>query len=906
MVRPRKRRRATGPAPTNLPEVPSSFVGRVADIAAVTQRMEQGRLVTITGPGGMGKTRTALRVAQGRLASFSAHRGGGVWLCDLTEARTGAEILAVVAAAIGVRLAGSSDALVARDVGHAIARMGRVLLLLDNFDRLTSEAASTVGLWLAVAPQAHFLVTSRVPLDLPGEQLWPLQPLPGDEGAELFTRRACQVRPSFEATGSDREVVRQIVGALDGMPLAIELAATRMAVLSAAQLRERLGRPLEVLDAQGSTGRHASMRRTVLDSVELLACAEARAFAACAVFRNGFAFEAADAVLGGVIVERHAVLGTLEALVRRSLLRAVFSAGDDEARFAFFETVRDVAEELLAAEPAREELERRHVAHYAGLGRRLGREATIHSGSGALVRLGRDLENLVQAHAAALRPGGAGASVAVAIALGLDPLLSARGSSRLRLRLLDASVAGLPESPGASALTEALLARGLAWRELGELTLARADFERGLSLATRDGQPGVAAQALTRIGEIVDVAGSTGEARGCFARALELLREAPDDASRTLREAEAFVRMGHAHRREGQLEAAAAATHEATPRYRGLGNEEGLAGALYEAAVIAMFRGEAEAAQRWFDEGLRVARRAGVSAIAGALTTARGCLLQERGAIDQALAHHAEAARAFHELGSRYREPSALYYLATAYLERGDTRDAERVLRRARECIQGVGSPRYEALIDACRSCALAAAGDLGAARAVLADAERAGAQCSSEPALEATLQIHQLSLRLRSGEWREAESITAAARALATAHPSDDSRFALRVLLSIVGPSSPRSAAALVVWEEGRAFRTPHASHRVELPPRSPGRRILVLLASRRIDAPGDVVPVEEIIDAGWPGERIRPDAALNRAYVALATLRKLGLREALVTGAGGYCLDPAVAVRLASPDDR
>jgi hypothetical protein len=162
------------------------------------------------------------------------------------------------------------------------------------------------------------------------------------------------------------------------------------------------------------------------------------------------------------------------------------------------------------------------------------------------------------------------------------------------------------------------------------------------------------------------------------------------------------------------------------------------------------------------------------------------------------------------------------------------------------------------------------------------------------------------LSYRLRSGEWREARSIAAAARALATAHPSDDSRFALRVLLSIVGPSSPRSEAALVVWEEGRAFRTPHASHRVELPPRSPGRRILVLLASRRIEVPGEVVPVEEIIDAGWPGERIRPEAALNRAYVALATLRKLGLREALVTGAGGYCLDPAVSVRLASPDDR
>jgi tetratricopeptide (TPR) repeat protein len=688
------------------------------------------------------------------------------------------------------------------------------------------------------------------------------------------------------------------------MPLAIELAATRMAVLSPSQLRERLGRSLALLGREGG-GKHASMRRTILDSVELLSRAEARVFGACAVFRNGFSLQAAESVLGGVVVRQDDVLRMLESLTRRSLLRADFAPANDEASFAFFETVREVAGELLLADPAREELVQRHVAHYCAMATQLGREATVRSGGSAFVELARDLDNLVQAHAAALGPGGAGARVAIAIALGLDPLLSARGSSGLRLRLLDASIDGLAELPKPTELTEALLARGLAWRELGELTRARADFERGLSLATHHAQPGLAALALTRIGEIIDVAGATSEALTCFGRALDLLRDAPDDSLRKLREAEAFVRMGHAHRREGQLEAAGAAVGQAIVRYRLLGNDEGLAGALYEAAVIAMFLGESDAARGWFDEGLEVARRAGVRAIAGALTTARGSLLQELGSIDAALAHHAEAAQVFRELGSRYRETSALYYLATAYLERGDTREAQLVLLRARERVVGVGSPRYEALIDGGRACALATAGDYAGARAALEDAERAGAMCPSEPALAATLQIHRLSLALRTGEARDPVAAVAAARALATAHPSDDSRFALRLLLSAVGPTTPRPESTLVVWSEGRAFRLPLAARRVDLPSRSPVRRILMLLASRRMDAPGDVVPVEAIIEAGWQGERIRPEAALNRVYVALATLRKLGLREALVTAAGGYCLDPAIAVRFASREE-
>jgi predicted ATPase len=900
---------------TNLHDVGTSFVGRAGDVAALGARFDGGaRLVTVTGPGGMGKTRLAIRFADTMVGAYSAHGGGGVWFCDLIDARSAMGMTAIVASTLGIRLdQQAGEAAAARELARAIGRRGRMLLVLDNLEHLLSEGTTLVEQWLAAAPRTQLLVTSRVALGLATEEVWPLSPLTPEEGAELFVERARRVRPDLATATTEREVVSDIVEELEGLPLAIELAASRMAVLSTGQLRERLRRPLDVLTT-GRAGRHGSMRRTVLDSVQLLSAEERAAFVACACFRNGFTLEAAESV---VLREgaSPSVLPVIEALARSSLVRtqAVPALGG-ELRLSLFEAIREVAAELLGQDPARERLAARHAAFYAGLAERLGPEAS-NGDRRASRRLDLDVENLLAAHAHALATAGSdpsgpepSAHQALVIALALEPVLSARGLTLLRVRLLDGAIRAAGAGVEVGELAAAFQARGLAERELGDMQAARASLERGLALAGEEARPALAAMAHTRIGEILDVAGATAEAHVRFARALELLRQAPEDRGRDLGEAETYLRSAHAHRREGGLARAEIAVTEAVDRYRRLGHDEGLGAALYEAAVIVMFQSRAEVAMARFDEGLTVARRADARAVVGALTTARGGLLQEQGALDDALFHHAEAARIFRELGSRYRETSALYYLATAYLERGDASEADRLLVQALERARGVGSPRYEALIESCRAVALGKLEDADAAAEAMARARRSQARCEREPALAATVAVHGFTVELCGGgpdRTGRRAPVLGEARALVAAHPSDDSRFALRVLVAQGRATPPDQRRALRIGPAGESFALPGEEGAVDLTRRGPLSRVLLLLATRRREAPGEPVPVEDVIRAGWPDERIDARSALNRAYVALATLRKLGLRGILQTTAGGYCLHPGVAVRFTATDD-
>ena len=324
----KKRSKATRAFRPNGQDAASSFVGRAAELTAIAERLDRARLVTILGPGGIGKTRLALRTAA-NLGAEDAHPGG-VWFCDLTEARHRADIAATVASTLGVRFfegdSGRDDATaMIAELGVALERRGGLVLVLDNLEHLIDDARMVVHAWLRAAPETRFLATSRISLGLPGEELWPLPPLPGAEAADLFLARARQVRPDVATTEADLAAVSAIVQTLEGMPLAIELAASRMEIMSPAQLSQRLERPLDLLSrAQGQhdksqpdKGRHASVRRTVLDSGQLLSTEDRAAFVACAVFRDGFALEAAEAVVGASAMDR------LASLTRSSLVRAV-------------------------------------------------------------------------------------------------------------------------------------------------------------------------------------------------------------------------------------------------------------------------------------------------------------------------------------------------------------------------------------------------------------------------------------------------------------------------------------------------------------------------------------------------------------------------------------------------------
>lgn len=878
-MKPSKTRRTT-----NLRPAASSFVGRASDLSAIAKQLDGERLVSILGAGGLGKTRLAMQLAEARLDAYAAHDGGGAWFCDLSEAHDANAVASAVAATLGLELEaeGASAPLGAR-VGRALAARGRVFVVLDNFEGVVAHAAATVGEWLRAAPSARFLVTSRIALGLEGEQRWLLAPLDRDDALELFEKRARQVRPAFDGA-ADREVAGAIVDAVEHIPLAIELAATRMAVLSASQLRDRLvsARRDAMLSAEREVARHHSMRRTVLDSVGLLDARPRRVFAELACTRNGVTMEAAEAIFGAD------VLDDLATLARCSLLRTHVEQGD-VARYSMFEVIRAVSDEL-ANEPGHDlpGLRRAHYMHYA------------HEGASERIREA-DLENMLHAFAMALEGDAPeGPTAAITIAIALEGLLSPRGQLPRLAEMLDASMAALARA-GAALPVDAYLTRGVARRELGDSAAARDDFERALAAARASKEPGLAGVALTRLGGMSDVAGDTVTARARLDDALALLAETPEGEVRSRREAEALLLLGHARRREGSLEDARASLGHAAARYRQLGHDEGLAGALYELAVVDMFAGQHDLAFARFDEGLAVAERSGSRVWTGALKTARGCMLQDLGRLDEALAHHAEAARVFRDAGTRHREASTLYYLATTYLERGEPRETEAVLRRARATLEGVGAARYEALMEACLASALAARrtadGDAEARRAITR-AEDAALLVKNEPALAANVRIHRLVVDLATAD---AAASFAEAEALVDASPSDDSRFALRVLRRAARRDEPPPVpAALLVATGGAAFRMPGAPETVTLPAKSPLRRVLERLATRRIDEPGSVVTIEEIIAAGWPGERIASEAALNRAYVALASLRKLGLRDVLLHEGGGYAITESVVVRL------
>ena len=859
---------------TNLVEAPTPLIGRDTERAVLTDDLDRGtRLVTLVGPGGAGKTRLAVRFAIERAEAYAAHGGGGAWLCDLAGARNAMELCAVVAAALELPLdPATSEARVIADLGRRLAQRRRVLLVLDNCEHLVRDASAVITAWLGAAPLVHCVVTSRVALGVPGEQLRPIAGLGADEAVQLFVRRATEVRPDQPLGPDELAAIGDIVRRLDGLPLANELAAARTRLLSPAQLRDRLAPSL--LARPGDPGRHGSMRGTILDSVASLDETARTSFACCAIFRGGFSLDAAEAVRASADT-----LAALEALGGHSLLRTIV-AETGEARFALFEPIREVAAEQLAERVERAELADRHARYFAALGQRLAARAV--SDPAALAELALELDNLVDAHAHASSMGAS--ELALDLALALDPLLATRGRHRLRLRLLDAALAGA----SGGAVAAAHLARGHAHRELGDPTAARDDFTRGRGLAAT---PTLRALAELRLGELVEISGATAEAKAHYRRALDAVHGAREPAA-VLRAADAHAHLGHALRREGTLEEAELHLASAVEGYRTTGHREGLGAMAYERAVLALFRAQPAVARGRFEDALALARSLGARQLEAAVNSGLGILLQELAEVDAAIAHHAAAIQVFRELGNRHREGSALYYLATAYLERGELVEAHAVLDQAANAIAAVGAHRYAALIDGARGAAHALAGEASEAARAFERADRAAAACATETSLAVTLAIHRLQLSAVDATARAAE-----ARSLVATAPGDDTRLAERLLAA---PSRERPRHGWLVRADGSAFRPPEATELVDLSRRAPLRRILAALARARVDAPGDSLGLDDLLGAGWPGERIAHAAAVNRVHVALATLRKLGLRGLLHSGERGYLLDPAAAVEV------
>jgi predicted ATPase len=319
---------------TNLPIQPTPLVGRESELAQVLRLLEGSRLVTLTGAGGSGKTRLALQAAAELVDEFR----DGVWWVSLAALRDPELVEPTVA-----QIVGAKDTL----VEHLRGR--RMLLLLDNFEHLL-EAAPRISDLLAQAADVLVLATSRERLGIAAEQECPVPTLAPPDAIALFVARARQLEPDFEADDAVREICRR----LDGLPLAIELAAARTRVLRPAQILDRLGGALDLLTtgSRDAPGRQQTLRATIQWSHDLLGSEEKTLFARLAVFAGSFELEAAEAICA-------AKLDALAGLIEKNLVRQT-----NEGRFFMLETIGEFAQEQLQEAREADELRRRHAGFY--------------------------------------------------------------------------------------------------------------------------------------------------------------------------------------------------------------------------------------------------------------------------------------------------------------------------------------------------------------------------------------------------------------------------------------------------------------------------------------------------------------------------------------------------------------
>jgi predicted ATPase/class 3 adenylate cyclase len=518
----------TGGLPARL----TTFLGRERELAELGPLLDANRLVTLTGPGGTGKTSLAIELARSRAASSS----NGVWFVPLESVRDFGLVDTTIAATLG--LISSPGVSTMERLSHFLEGR-RVLLVIDNFEQVL-DAAPLLGELLQVAPGLRLLVTSRAPLRLSIEQEYPVAPLavPGpvdpiaaaleSPAVRLFVERAGRVRPGYALTAADAPAIAEICTRLDGLPLGIELAASRIGLMPARSIAERLARRLDLPGGgpRDVPERQRSLERAIAWSYDLLEPRERRLLAQLSLFSGGCRLEEAEAVCGPAVDLDGDVIDGLSALVDHSLVQPV--PGPDGVRYRLLETVRLFARDRLADEPDRQAVERRHAHAYLALAEEAARHMPARDQMLWLDRLKADHDNLRDAVRWAVAAGDV--EVALRLAGALWRFWQLRGHMHEGL----ATMAEVLAMPGAELPTEARVraleaAGGLKWWS-ADIAAADGFYAEALELSRTLGDPRGIADALFNLGHTRFVLGGDRESVEAMRReAIDLYRRLGDE-----------------------------------------------------------------------------------------------------------------------------------------------------------------------------------------------------------------------------------------------------------------------------------------------------------------------------------------------------------------------------------------
>jgi predicted ATPase len=578
---------------TNLPVQPIPFVGREQDLSNVLALVSSHQLVTLTGAGGSGKTRLALQAAAEMVEEYP----DGVWFVSLAAVRDPELLEPTIAQTVG-----SPDDL------RAFLRGKKALILLDNLEQLLPGAAATIA-----SLETRVLATSRTRLNVAVEQEYPVPTLPLDDAVALFTQRARQLKPAFEPD----EHVRGIAARLDGLALAVELAAARVKVLTPEQILERLGHSLDLLTSgpQDAPERQRTLRATIEWSHQLLGVREQELVAQLAVFSGGFDLEAAEAVCA-------ADLDVLQSLVDKSLLRL-----SDEGRFFILATIRDFALQKLLESSEAGSAQRRHRKYFLDLAEELSERETEAGPreftASSLERLERELPNLRVAFAGFLEDEEGDEVLRLGAAL--HRFWGDRAHYHDALQWLERAPLADLSLPARSRAAALSAAGAIAFFVLDDVERAASFWQEALELRRAQGDRAKLGAAVSRIAAIAWRRGDLDRALELHGEALRLFGEVGHQRARM----NELHYIGEALRDRGDFDDAQRVLEEVLELARDLGSERQLVNTTHSLADLALDRGHHEQALLRYAESMEVSlrlkdRRSQIYCVAGIASTLVG------------------------------------------------------------------------------------------------------------------------------------------------------------------------------------------------------------------------------------------------------------------------------------------